>query len=214
MFVVVAATAITGVVYILARLLTPLLSSPDSQAWKHLLKKLSDHLDKHYGSLVPWDKDMLGLLSLNKQDERKPGVFGSIRSGVYSSIYHEPVLAYATLKSGQNAVTLARTSDREFVFRKKAKETEIWINKEPFGLYIDGNLISAGKGGRMIGRLEKRPEESAFPVVLGDAPSATLSNPVVVRSPNPRALTMLKDMGPEEQNTLLAMAILNMTDQA
>jgi hypothetical protein len=212
--VLVAALAITGVVYVLARLFLPLGSGTDSQAWKKLLKKLNDHLDKHYGNLVPWDEDMLGLLSLNQQEERKPGFFNTIRSGVYSSIYHEPVLAYAMLTSGQHAVTLARTADRAFIFRKKAKETEIWINKEPFGLYIDGSLISAGRGGRMIGRLERRPEESAFPVVLGDAASATLSNPSVVRSPNPRAVTMLKDMSPDEQNALLAMAILNMTGQA
>lgn len=208
-----AALMITGVVYVLARALSPVLSSTGSKAWQGMLKNLREHLDKHYKNLVPWDKEMLSLLSLNRQDEKKSGWWDGISSGVFTTIYHEPVLAYARLNSGKNAVTLARISDREFVFRHKQTETEIWLNQQPFGLYIEGKLISAGRGGKLVGTLGKSREEAAFPVVLGEATAAMLTNPQIITSPNPRALTLYREVGTEEENALLALAILNMTGQ-
>lgn len=205
---------ITGVIYTLARVLSPALSSTNSKAWKGLLKQLADHLKKRYPELVPWDKEMLSLLSMNLQEEKKPGWFDTISSGVFSSIYHEPVLAFAGQFSGKNGVTLARTSDREFVFRHKPKETEIWINQQPFGLYLEGSLISAGRGGKLIGRLEKNEQEAAFPVTIGDTTAATLSNPRLISSPNPRAIVLFREVDANEENVLLALAILNMTGRA
>ena len=208
------ALLITGVVYLLARVLTPILSATDSKAWKGLLKSLGEHLNKRYNNLVPWDKDMLALLSLNLQEEKKTGWMNGTASGVFSTIYHEPVLAYAQQGTGNNKVTLARTSNREYVFRHKAKETEIWLNQQPLGLYIDGNLISAGREGKLIGRLERNKDDAAFPVLFGESTTATLSNPQLIHSPNPRALTLYRAVDTEEENILLALAILNMTGQA
>lgn len=200
---------IVGVFYLIAKLIGQINFNPESQAWKKTLEGLRTRLKTQAaGVLVPWDKEMLSLLSLNRSNVKKPGFFRSTEEGVFTSIYQEPVLAYVSQQSGNTAVVVARTSDREFIFRQKGKETEIWLNSQPFGVLADGALLAAGKTSRLLARLEKKPGEPQFPVLLGDAVAASIANPDLSDSPNPRALTLLREVSSEEESVLLALAML------
>ena len=207
-------TFVVGVVFTIARSVFSLALNTDTKAWRNLLDRLRARLKRPaLTQLVPWDGEMAALLSLNRTDVKKPGWFDGISEGVFTTIYHEPVLAYAGQLSGKNAVLLARTSDREFIFRTKGKETEIWVNQQPFGVLVDGALLAAGRGSRLLARLEAVPAESQFPVLLADnKTAATISNPAKTSMPNPRALSLLRPLSTEEENTVLALAILKMAD--
>jgi hypothetical protein len=202
-------TFIVGVFYLIAKLISRINFNPESQAWKKTLEGLRNKLKAQAaGALVPWDKEMLSLLSLNRSNVKKPGFFNSTAEGVFLTIFQEPVMAYAIQKSGKTGVIVARTSDREFIFRQKGKETEIWLNGQPFGVLVDGALLAAGKTSRLLARLEKKPGEPQFPVLLGDAVAASIANPALVDSPNPRALTLLREVSSEEESALLALTVL------
>ena len=207
-------TFVVGVVFTIARSVFSLALNTDTKAWRNLLDRLRARLKRPaLTQLVPWDGEMAALLSLNRTDVKKPGWFDGISEGVFTTIYHEPVLAYAGQLSGKNAVLLARTSDREFIFRTKGKETEIWVNQQPFGVLVDGALLAAGRGSRLLARLEAAPAESQFPVLLADnKTAATISNPAKTSMPNPRALSLMRPLSTEEENTVLALAILKMAD--
>ncbi len=137
MIVVMAGSFIVGMFYLIARVLGQLNLDPESQAWKNTVERLRTRLQSQAaGALVPWDSEMLSLLSLNRTMVRKPGFFNSSTSeGVFTSIYQEPVLAYAGQKKGDTAVLIARTSDREFTFRTRGNQTEIWVRGQPFGIF-------------------------------------------------------------------------------
>jgi hypothetical protein len=178
---------------VLTKLFSSITFAPESKAWN---------------TLVPWDTEMMGLLSLNQINIKKRGWFDSTFSGTFTTIYHEPVLAYAGLRSGSTGVLVARTSDREFIFRDKGKETEIWINSQPFGLFVDGNLISAGRSNNLLAQMGQDADDSQLPVLLTNNTSAAITNPDKISSPNPRALTLLRNLSAEEENALLALTLL------
>lgn len=201
---------VTGVVYLIAQTFGSIAWKPDSKAFKRVLESLRNRLKPLASNLVPWDSEMLALLSLNRINEKKAGWFSPVSSGQFTTIYQEPVVAYITQRTGKVSVTLVRTSDREFILRKKDRETEIWLNNQPFGLYADGALLAPGKGSKLLARLELKPDEAQSPLLLGEATAATLSNPDRVTSPNPRALTLLRNLNAGEENVTLAVALLSL----
>jgi hypothetical protein len=207
--ILLAGSFVVGIIYLIARAIGSIDFNPNSQAWKKTVEGLRTRLKSQAaGALVPWDKEMLSLLSLNRSNVKKPGLFRSTAEGVFTTIFQEPVLAYAMQKSGATGVIIARTSQQEFIFRLKGKETEIWVNGQPFGVLVDGALLAAGRTSRMLGRLEVKSGEIQFPVLLGDATAAAIANPGKVDSPNPRAITLLRPLSAEEENALLALTVL------
>ena len=204
---------IAGVIYLIAKTFFQMASVlPGSKAWDTILRSLRAIAQKHRPTLVPWDREMLPLVSLNQSETRKNGFFNPVRSGVFTTIYQEPVISFVGQISGKNALMLAQTSDREFVFRRKNKETEIWVNGAPLGVLVDGAFLAPGRGSKLLARLDARAGESQTGVLLGDKTAASLVNPGVDHaSPNPRALTLLRDLNQDEENLVLALAILKMT---
>lgn len=210
-FILTTLAFIGGFLFVMFRLISQLIFGSDTKIWKSTLEKVRRHLKKvPVKGLVPWDHEMIGLLSLNRSAMKKPGFFNLAYSGIINSIYQEEAIAYAGIRTGKTGVLVAQTSDREFIFRQKEKETEIWVNNQPFGLYINGTLLSAGRQARAVGRLETQYGERQFPVLLGDKTAAAISNPELngKSSPNPRAITLLRDLNPDEENALLAMTLL------
>ncbi len=208
--VITTAFFITGVIYAIAKAFGQISWNPESKAFKRLLEALRMRLKPIAADLVPWDHEMLSLLSLNRANEKKPGWFNPVSSGQITTIYQEPVVAYVTQQMGKSSITMARTSDREFIFRKKGKETEIWLNNVPFGLFVDGALLAPGKGSKLLARLEDKPGETHSSLILSNAKAVALSNAGRAGGPNPRAMTLLHELDPEAENVALAMALLRL----
>ena len=209
------ALALGSIIEVIGSLIDETMSGPGTRAWNNRVQRLRDALKKFTGGLVPWDAEMLRLLSLNKVQAQKEGWFGRPAGGVFTSIYQEPVLAFVREALPKSPLLMASTSQHELVFRLKGKETEIWINSQPFGIFVDGALIAAGRNGKMIGRLENDQSHSQFPVLLGDKTAAAVANPVlsIGSTPNPRAMTLLRDLSKDEENALLSMALLQMVQR-
>lgn len=204
---------VTGIVYLLGRAFSQFAWSPKSKAFKRMLQTMRSRLNTVASDLVPWDHEMLSLLSLNRIKEKKPGWFRQGSSGQFTSIYQEPIVAYVTQRMGKTTVMLVRTSDREFILRKKGKETEIWLDNKPLGVFVDGVLLAPGKSPSMLARLENKPEDTELPLLLGNSTAATLKKPDRVDSPNPRALTLLRELNKEEESLTLAVALQQLQER-
>jgi hypothetical protein len=203
---------VIGIFYFIAKIVGRIIFDPASQAWKRTIEKLQTRLRAQgAGALVPWDAEMLSLLSLNRTKVKKPGWWDNTTEGIFLSIYQEPVLAYVGQTSGNTAVFVARTSTKEYIFRQKEKETEIWVNNQPFAVYVKGVLLAAGRSSQILARIEADTAEAQWPVMIGDKAAAAITNPKRAESagPNPRALTMLRKVTPEEEDALLAMVMVS-----
>lgn len=209
-FLLLSGAFIVGALYVVVKLFRQINFNPESKAWKAMLERLRNRLRAQAaGLLVPWDAEMLALLSLNRSVTKKPGWFDAPTEGVITTIYQEPVIAYAAQKSGNTGLVLARTSDREFIFRQKGRETEVWVNGQPFGVLVDGALLAAGRGGKLLARLEGPGDGAQIPVLLGNGTGAAISNPARHdKGPNPRALALLRPLDGEEESALLALTVL------
>jgi hypothetical protein len=207
---------ITGIFYFIANVLSSIAFNPASRAWKELLAKLRGRLnnrDKLRAKgmpdlLIACDAETLTHLSLKPKMLKKAGWRDPIFEGFFSTIYQEPVLVFAGQKSGKTSVVVAKTSDKEFIFRQKGKETEIWKDDQPFAVLVDGVLLSSGKQSQLLAKLETDPELRQWPVLLGQSEGATITNGQRAVSPIPRAVTLLRNLSPEEEQTLLVLAVV------
>ncbi|MFN0014310.1 MAG: hypothetical protein ACKVU2_07145 [Saprospiraceae bacterium] len=203
---------VVGIVYLIARLLGQVAWNPESKAYQRMLGVLRARLMPVSRGLVPWDHEMLGLLSLNRANEKRPGWFSPFLSGQITTIYQEPVVAYITQQSGHASVTVARTSNREFIFRKKGKETEVWLNGVPFGLLAGNAFLASSKGSRILAHLEKKEGESLTTLVFANAKSLALNNLERASSPIPRAVTLLQELDPESESIALSVTLARIFD--
>jgi hypothetical protein len=195
--------------YYLAAALGRIAFDPASRAWKELVGKLRERLQSlAAGALVPWDGEMLALLSLNRTAVKKPGWWDSHSEGIFTTIYQEPVLAYAGQQRGATAAYAARISDKEFIFRQKEKETEVWLNDQPLGVFIKGSLYAPGRNAQKIAECQASPAEAQWPVAIGDRTVAALTNPAQADGPNPRALSLLRTLSAEEEEIVLALVLV------
>lgn len=209
-----SAVNIGGIIEAIGDMIDERLAGPGTKAWNNRIQRLRDALKKFTGALVPWDAEMLHLLSLNKVQVQKAGWFGRPAGGVFTSIYHEPIFAFVKERPTKAPILLARTSDREFVFRLKGKETEIWVNLQPLGVLVNGALLAAGKGSKLIARVDNNSGVAQSIVEVGGKPAATLLHPDHADSPMPRAVTLLRELTAEEETVVLALAVLRMRGEA
>lgn len=209
LMVVLPGVIITGVIYVILKALSGIAFNPESAAWKKLVQELRNRIQALNITLTPWDNEMLSLLSLNQTANRKPGWLRSHSEGVFLSIYQEPLLAYAVQQAGKDRVTIARTQQFEAILRHKGRETEVWIDGQPFGLWIENSLIEAGKSSRLLAQIERSPDQALWPVTLGNTTAAALQNPERADGPNPRALSLLRNLTPAEERTLIVVFLLN-----
>ncbi|MEQ1746571.1 MAG: hypothetical protein ABMA02_14160 [Saprospiraceae bacterium] len=201
-----------GIIYVIARLLGQIAWNPESKAFQRMLGALRARLMPVSVGLVPWDHEMLGLLSLNRANEKRPGWFNPFSSGQITTIYQEPVVAYAAQQAGHASVTVARISSREFVFRKKGRETEVWLNGVPFGLLAGNAFLATGKGSKVLGHLENKEGESQTMLVLANGKSLALNNFERASGPIPRAVTLMQQLDPESETIALAVTLARMFD--
>ncbi len=211
---VVSAAFVVAVVYYIAKALFSfgVNVQPGSNAWKTSVANLRNRMGMLAQNLTPWDGEMLSLLSLNRAQVKKASTFNPVETGVFTTIYQEPVVAYSTQQSGKNRLTVAKTSNREFVYRQKDRETEIWLNGQPLGVLVDGALLAPGRTSKLLAQVDLNKEESMFPLVLQDKTAGAIVNPARPgSSPNPRAVSMLRNVSAEEENLVLALALMQMT---
>lgn len=214
--VLMAGLFISGFFYFVASLLGSLAFNPASKAWKELVAKLRARLEppkpprksKLPEVLTPFNTEALTHLSLKPAFTKKTGWFDHTFEGVFNTIYREPIMVFAGQKSGKNTVVVAKTTDHEFIFQQKAKETHIWMDGVPVAVWIDGNLLTAGKQGKLLAKMTLDSELRQWPVIIGQSEGATLTNGELAISPIPRAVTLLRNLSKVEEETLLVLAVL------
>jgi hypothetical protein len=202
---------IVSVVVMISRVFSGISALPGSRQWDQMIKTLRDATQPSMSKLVPWDgNDLMPLLSIGKVvPVRRLFSSNKAHSGIVNTIYQEPVIAVSDMRIGKNSIMMARTSNREFVFRSKPNEVEIWVNSQPFAVLAGGALLTSGKTPKLLAQIEPSGDNRQLPVRLGDKTALTIANPAEPpSSPNPRALMLLRPLNPEEEVAVLALTIL------
>lgn len=182
----------------------------DLQRMKKAITPLADQL-------VPISKQELELFSYAQINQVVQKRITYSSSGVFTNIYHEPLVAYSFKKyiSNQlNAVLYVRSKTQEFVYRFKKGEIKVVIDGEVKGALRSNGVLYGGPQNRMIARVNEA-SDGLIPILVGahkvgnvvqSLPSKNKKEPIA-----DRAFEFVKaDLKDEEKELLLSLGILEM----
>ena len=186
---------------------------PGSNKIRTDLKKMKSEIMPWIDQLVPWTKEEMELLSTNQVNQKiKKGIIKTAK-GVFTSVYHEPLVAYSYKKyvsPNVNAVLFVRTSNHEFVYRMKKKGTELFIDNQPVGMISNDGLLYGGKRKRLLARINKEDNELELPIIVGDKERGTLVRSNSSGEVNARAFQFVTPMGAQEEAVFLSLAVFEL----
>jgi hypothetical protein len=177
------------------------------------LQQIRADLKPVIAELVPWSREEMEQLSFNqvKRTSRKRVITSA--QGVFTTIYHEPVIAWAYKKyvsPKENALLYIRTSRNEFIYRIKNEEVEVVIDDQLVGKIDAAGRLFNYKGTKQLAQINRQSEELLLPVTLGEKEIGSLINPARTNKSNPRAFQLLSSMEKAEEEIFLSLAVLEM----
>lgn len=184
---------------------------PNEKSVKQDVEKFRLGLSARNQELVPWSNEEMELLSL-KEVEQKINNRGSKEvEGTLLSIYQEPMVQYSYKKYVQqnNAVLLAKTSDREYIFRMHKKGIQIYLNNEPLGL-LRKNGILYTPSNKTVAQIKPSKEAYATPILVNNVEKGSILNPDKTDREMPRAFELVSPMKRKEEDYFLSLAILEL----
>lgn len=162
--------------------------------------------------LVPWNNEEMELLSLKEVEQKISKSGTKTVEGTLLSIYQEPMVQYAYKKYVQqnNAVLIAKTSNREYIYRIRKKGIQIYMNNEPLGLLrTNGVLYTPDKKG--VAQIKPNKQELYTPILVNNVEKGNLINPDRTEKEVPRAFELLAPMQKKEEDYFLSLAILELS---
>ncbi len=193
---------------------TKLLDSfrPSGQSIENDFIALRKDLDAAISTLIPWGDEELRLLSFKQQKTKKSQLITTVRSGVFTTIYDEPVLAYSLKKyasSKTNIIVTAHTSDTEFQFHIFPEETQIRIDKQAVGILKANGMLYPLKGSSPLARIAPTSaSDLSAPIYVSERLVASMTLEGRSRKINPRVFEEASSqLSSSEEKILLAIAI-------
>ena len=187
---------------------------PSRKQLREDLEKIKLSLLKAKETLISWNEEELGLLSLKQIKVKTGRAIRMTAAGTFTSIYDEPLIVYGYKKYGskdKNAILYASTSKDEFVYNIQPDKVEIYHNQQPLGvIHKDGSLKSA-RNNKTIARYLPAESGLELPVLVHEKPVAS----VLAHNPqkfNPRAFEIAAPLDQEEEVLFLALGILKLVE--
>ncbi len=208
--------AVVGVV-LLARIFSSF--APGSKKLQQDLDKMKEDMDKWAGELVPMTQEEVELFSFNQEKHVMRKSFGKTAKGIYTSIYHEPALAYSYkeyLGPGKNALLYVRTGGQEFVYRISRKGIDVLIDREKLGTLKEDGILYGGRGNRMLAQINREAGDF-LPVLVNNREVANVARMKEGGGAKlgQRAFEFVReDMSKEEKDVFLSLAVLEVIQQS
>ncbi len=175
------------------------------------LQQFRAELQPWIADLVPWSREEMEQLSLNQVNRTVRKGIATVGKGVFTTIYHEPVIAWMYKKylgSKENALLYARTSNSEFIYRIKEDGVELVVDNELIGKIGNNGILYNQKGNKQLAQINTQSEELYLPVRINERRVGGLTHGKTPDNENPRAFQFLADMTKEEEKIFMALSIL------
>ncbi|MCB0550579.1 MAG: hypothetical protein KDD19_23620 [Phaeodactylibacter sp.] len=193
--------------------------APGNRKLQKDLDEMKADMDKWAGELVPLTREEVELFSFNQEKQVMRKSFGKTAKGIFTSIYHEPVLAYSYkeyMGPGKNALLYVRTGSQEFVYRVGKKGIDVLVDREKVGTLKENGTLYNHRGNRMLAQINREAGEF-LPVLVNDREVANVAR--MNKGTNPklgqRAFEFVKDdMSKEEKDMFLSLAVLEVIQQS
>ena len=193
--------------------------APNSRKLQQDLDKMKEDMDKWAGDLVPMTREEVDLFSFNQEKHVLRKSFGKTAKGIFTSIYHEPILAYSYkeyIGPGKNALLYVRTGSQEFVYRISKTGIDVLVDREQVGTLKEDGVLYNKRGNRMLAQINREAGEF-LPVLVNDREVANVARlkKGAGSKLSQRAFEFVKgDMSKEEKDVFLSLAVLEVIEQS
>mgnify|MGYP006268296023 CR=1 FL=1 len=169
--------------------------------------------------LVPISAEELDAFSLNQEERLVRRRFGTFARGIFTTIYHEPVLAYrykGYTGPGQKAILYAKTHDKDYSYIKDKKGVRIAAGQRQLGVLKEDGVLYAPNGKTAIAQLGQ-PANQLLPVQMNERElgSVVKENNAEESGLGRRAFQFVPDdLEEHERDVFLALATLELVHRS
>jgi len=178
-------------------------------------QKLRAQIQPLIEKLVKLSDDELELLSINQVEKSNlPGI-NTTKTGIFTSIYHEPLIAYGHKSYGNatDSITIVCSSSHEFIYESSGRKTKVSVDGQLLGtIHSDGNLYDMKD--RVVAHIEADDVLATHPVKVGQREVGEIINPMLASSPNPRAYSFLDSMDYDEKVLFMSLTLLSLVEES
>ncbi len=188
--------------------------APSQKRLKMEQQRLKEDMDQWAGQLVPINKEELELFSWGQDKQVLRKGITTTAKGIYTTIYHEPILAYSYREyigkaEKRNALLYARTAEHDFVYWIRKGEGTLFIDGQEVGKLSKDGVLRGKRTGKAIAE-RSLDEQQMMPVKVGNKEVGSLSLPSTDASKglHERAFNFLKpNINDKEEQLFLALAL-------
>lgn len=196
-----------GAVYLFYQLIFGSLIRPGSKSFMKIVEGIRTQLAPARQLLIPWESDTLSMMAAKPEKMKSVSALSNTSTGEIATIYKENIGVLALQKTGTVGLSLIQTKAHEFIYHLKSeRETEIWVDNQPFGVLVDGVLISSGRQGIQLARVTRENPDAPFLLAIKNETAASIANKTRLEGVNQRAITLLRDLTAEDE--IIAQAIV------
>lgn len=212
---IILAAAIGFIIYQLVKFFISINNSSGQR--RRDIENMKRQLSEMVKELVPMNATELELLSVNQKNAVVPKTLNAARTGVFTSVYQEPLLAYAykDYKYPEDSrVLLVSTAADDFIYKSAGQTTRVFLNNSELGVVdAEGNMYDP-RSKKIIAHIEADSVLSSHPVKIGDKEVGEIVNVRLNESPNPRAYQFLEPMNEEEEKIFKALTFLSLVEES
>ncbi len=175
------------------------------------LADIQSDMDKWAGELVPLTNEEIELFSFRQTNQSSKRGMTPTAHGVYTTIYHEPVLAYSYKQyagKGRHALLYVRTAEHDYSYWMRPGGVQVVIDDQLVGTLKENGILYDAKKQRPLARINRGADE-LMPILIRDREVGSLVRPTpeAAKEASPRAFQFVKsDLNPEERSLLIALA--------
>lgn len=178
--------------------------------------ELKSKIATYISSLVPMTHKELELLSINQTGVVANRGVSTIKSGAFTTIYHEPLVAFAYKKykyPADKSLLLVSTEEDDFIYMTKGTQTQVFVNNNELGMIDPDGTLYESKTKKQLAHISADPVLSSHPVKIEGREVGEIVNARLNQSPNPRAYQFLEEMNEREAQIFKALTFLSLIEE-
>lgn len=183
------------------------------------LQQLKEDMQEWRPDLAPITSEELDSFSFDQVQRSVRKRFGKTAKGVFTTIYHEPVLAYSYKEysgPGHKAALYAETKDKSYSFIKDKKGVRIAAGQQQLGILKEDGTLYSSKGGKAVAKIGQ-PADRLLPVRSADRELGSLVDMPEGKDETlgQRAFQFVPDdLAEQEKDVFLALATLELVHRS
>ena len=181
------------------------------------IEKLKSGMIEQVKALVPMSLTELELLSVNQSGVTTTRGLNAVKTGSFTSVYHEPLIAYAHKSYNyppDSSILLISTASDDFIYKSEGERTQVFLNNSELGIIDSNGNMYDPRTKKQLARIEADQVLSSHPVKIGEKEVGEIVNIRLNESPNPRAYQFLEPMDEREEQIFKALTFLSLVEES